>query len=40
MKIKNYLVILGLGTVFAMSVNFVDGDSDFLLELLNVKKNL
>ena len=38
MKIKNYLVILGLGTVFAMSVNFVDGDSDFILELQNVNK--
>jgi len=38
MKIKNYLVILVLGTVFAMSVNFVDGDSDFILELQNVNK--
>ncbi len=38
MKIKNYLVILVLGTVFAMSVNFVDGDSDFILELQNVKR--
>ena len=38
MKIKNYRVILVLGTVFAMSVNFVDGDSDFILELQNVIK--
>ncbi len=38
MKIKKYLVILVLGTVFAMSVNFVDGDSDFILELQNVNK--
>ena len=38
MKIKNYLVILVLGTVFAMSVNFVYGDSDFILELQNVNK--
>ena len=38
MKIKNYLVILVLGTVFAMSVHFVYGDSDFILELQNVNK--
>ena len=40
MKIKNYLVILVLGPVFAMLVNFVDGDSDFILELQNVNKDL
>jgi hypothetical protein len=38
MKIKNYLVILVLETVFAMSVNFVSADSDFILELQNVNK--
>jgi hypothetical protein len=38
MKIKNYLVILVLGTVFVMSVNFVYGDSDFILELQNINK--
>ena len=38
MKIKNYLVILVLGTVFAMSIHFVYGDSDFILELQNVNK--
>jgi hypothetical protein len=38
MKIKNYPVILVLGTVFAMSVNLVYGDSDFILELQNVNK--
>ncbi len=38
MKIKNHFVILFLGTVFAMSINFVYGDSDFILELQNVNK--
>ena len=40
MKIKNYLVILVLRPVFAMLVNFVDGDSDSILELQNVNKDL
>jgi hypothetical protein len=38
MKIKNHFVILVLGTVFAISINFVYGDSDFILELQNVNK--
>jgi len=38
MKVKNHFVILLLGTVFAMSINFVYGDSDFILELQNVNK--
>ena len=38
MKVKNHFVILLLGTVFVMSINFVYGDSDFILELQNVNK--
>ena len=38
MKINNHFVFLVLGTVFAMSINFVYGDSDFILELQNVNK--
>ena len=38
MKINNHFVFLVLGTVFAISINFVYGDSDFTLELQNVNK--
>lgn len=37
MKIKNFIGILVLG-VFSISINFIFGDSDFILELKDVSK--
>jgi hypothetical protein len=38
MKINNRFIFLVIGIVFAMSINFVYSDSDFILELQNVNK--
>jgi hypothetical protein len=39
MEIKIFLELLVIGIFFTMSVNFVYGDSDFVLELKNVDKD-
>ena len=39
MKIKKYLGILVLGIILTISINSVFGDSDFVLELINVNKD-
>ncbi len=39
MEIKIFLVLMVIGIFLTMSVNFVYGDSDFVLELKNVDKD-
>jgi len=39
MKIKKYLGILIVGIILTLSINSVFGDSDFVLELINVNKD-
>ena len=38
MKFKIYTIILILLSIFTISINSVFGDSDFVLELINVNK--
>ena len=40
MKFKIYSLVLSLTSIFTISINSIFGDSDFILELVNVNKYL